>query len=250
MQKFSPEQFGRSLVIFTDGSSLGNPGPGGYGCVLVFPQLDEVIELGGNKIKTTNNEMELSAVVAALSHSVFSTANVEIFTDSSYVINGITKWIFGWQKNNWQTKDKNDVANKYVWEQLAGLVHEREISAKISWHLLPGHVGIIGNERCDEIATGFAAGKPVKLFRGKLSQYGLDILNITIDEKLKKEKSAKKSRSNAPAYSYLSLVDGIAMRHKTWAETESRVKGKRAKFKKAFSADDEKTILGEWGAKL
>ena len=250
MQQFSAEQFSKSLVIFTDGSSLGNPGPGGYGCVLVFPQLNEVIELGGNKIKTTNNEMELSAVVAALSHSIFNTSDVSIFTDSSYVINGITKWIFGWEKNNWQTKDKNDVANKYVWEQLIKLVRERQANAIVSWNLLPGHVGVVGNERCDEIATSFAAGKPVKLFRGKLSDYGRDILNFKIDESLKKEKSEKRSRSNAPAHSYLSLVDGVAMRHATWSETESRVKGKKAKFKKALSAQDEMDILGEWGAKL
>jgi ribonuclease HI len=99
MKQYSAENFKKSLVIFTDGSSLGNPGPGGYGCVTVFQQLDEVVELGGNKTKTTNNEMELSAVIAGLSHTIFNTADVEIFTDSSYVINGITKWIHGWEKN-------------------------------------------------------------------------------------------------------------------------------------------------------
>lgn len=253
MKTYSPEQFAKSLVIFTDGSSLGNPGPGGYGCVVVFQQLDEVVELGGNKIKTTNNEMELSAVIAGLSHSVFNTADVDIFTDSSYVINGITKWIHGWENNGWKTKAKEDVANKSLWQSLSSLVRERENTSKVTWHLVPGHVGVIGNERCDEICTSFAAGKPAPLFRGKLSEYAKshrDILNITIDESLKKDKSAKKSRSGLKAHSYLSLVDGVAMRHATWAETESRVKGKPAKFKKALSADDEKNILGDWGASL
>ncbi len=253
MKTYSPEQFAKSLVIFTDGSSLGNPGPGGYGCVVVFQQLDEVVELGGNKPRTTNNEMELSAVIAGLSHSIFNTADVDIFTDSSYVINGITKWIFGWESNGWKTKVKEDVANKSLWQTLAGLVREREQKSKINWHLVPGHVGVIGNERCDEICTGFASGKPPKLFRGKLSDYARDhrdILTIKIDESLKKDKSNKKSRSGLKAYSYLSLVDGVAMKHTTWAETEARVKGKKAKFKKSLDANDEKNILADWGAKL
>ncbi|MDB4984797.1 MAG: ribonuclease [Patescibacteria group bacterium] len=250
MQKFSAEQFSKSLVIFTDGSSLGNPGPGGYGCVVVSQKLDEVIELGGNKIKTTNNEMELSAVISALSHSVFNTMDVDIFTDSSYVINGITKWVHGWQKNGWKTQAKEDVANKALWQSLITLVKERELHSKVRWNYAPGHVGVVGNERCDEIATSFAAGKDAHLFRGKLSQYKLDVLNFSIDESLKKDKSEKRARSNAPAHSYLSLVDGVAMRHKTWAETEVRVKGKKAKFKKSLSAANEGEILKEWGASL
>ena len=250
MKHFSAEQFTRSLVIFTDGSSLGNPGPGGYGSVIVFQQLDEVIELGGNKVKTTNNEMELSAVIAALSQSTFNTADVEIFTDSSYVINGITKWVYGWEKNGWKTQAKEDVANKALWQTLIGLVRARETSSKVSWNYVPGHVGVTGNERCDEIATSFASGKPSALYRGKLSAYGRDILNFTIDEKLKAEKSASKSKSSAKAYSYLSFVDGVAMRHATWAECEARVKGRPAKFKKSTSAENEGEILKEWGTAL
>lgn len=250
MKQYSSADFDRSLVIFTDGSSLGNPGPGGYGCVMVFHQLDEVIELGGNKIKTTNNEMELSAVIAGLSQSIFNTSDVEIFTDSSYVINGITKWVHGWEKNGWKTQAKEDVANKALWQTLVGLVRERETKSKVSWNYVPGHVGVIGNERCDEVATGFAGGKPPTLYRGKLSAYGRDILNFTIDESLKKTKSETRAKSNAKAFSYLSLVDGVAMRHTTWSECEARVKGKKAKFKKSISADNEKEILSEWGAQV
>jgi ribonuclease HI len=250
MKHYSANDFKKSLVIFTDGSSLGNPGPGGYGCVIVFQQLDEVVELGGNKTKTTNNEMELSAVIAGLSHSVFNTADVEIFTDSSYVINGITKWVHGWEKNGWQTLAKQEVANKSLWQNLIKLVREREIKSKVSWNYVPGHVGVIGNERCDEIATSFASGKPTSLVRGKLSTYGHDVLNFTIDESLKLEKSEKRAKSNAKAFSYLSLVDGVPMRHATWAECEARVKGKKAKFKKSVSAEDEKKILQEWNVTL
>lgn len=251
MQQYSQEQFGSSLILFTDGSSLGNPGPGGYGCVAVFPRLDEIVELGGNKTKTTNNEMELSAVIAGLSHTMSNSAPVEVFTDSSYVINGVTKWVFGWEKNGWKTQTKDDVANKQLWQTLIQLVRERKT---IVWHYVPGHVGVVANERCDEIATSFAGGKAIKLFRGKLSDYqketGKDILNFSIDEELSKEKSEKRSKANVKAYSYLSLVDGVPMRHTTWAECEARVKGVRAKFKKTASKEDEDAILKEWGVHL
>lgn len=250
MKQFKAEDFGQSLVIFTDGSSLGNPGPGGYGTVIVFPKLDEIIELGGNKPKTTNNEMELSAVIAGLSHTVFNQAPVHIFTDSSYVINGITKWINGWKRNGWKTKTGDPVANQALWQNLDGLVAERQKVTTVNWNYVPGHVGVIGNERCDEIATTLAKGKPITLYRGNRVGYGKNLLDFTIDESLKEEKSEKRSRSNAKAYSYLSLVDGILMRHTTWAECEARVKGKSAKFKKALSADDEKSIAQEWGVSL
>lgn len=250
MKQYSAKDFEKSLVIFTDGSSLGNPGPGGYGCVVVFEQLDEVVELGGNKTRTTNNEMELAAVIAGLSHSVFNTANVEVFTDSSYVINGITKWVYGWEKNGWKTLAKQEVANKSSWQSLVSLVREREIHSKISWNHVPGHVGVIGNERCDEIATGFAGAKAPALFRGKLSDYtrttGRDLLNFSIDESLKKAKSETRAKSNAKAYSYMSLVDGVVMKHTTWAECEARVKGKKAKFKKSVSAENEQEIILSW----
>lgn len=250
MHRYSAETLKNMLIIFTDGSSLGNPGAGGYGSVIVFPQLDEVIELGGNKTKTTNNEMEMTAVIAALSHTSFNTAPVHIFTDSSYVINGITKWVFGWEKNGWKTSTHGDVANKSLWQQLIALVREREQKTKISWHLVPGHVGVIGNERCDMIATSFASGKNMQLFRGRLSQYGADILNFSIDESLQQKKKETKSKSGAKAYCYVSLVDGVAKRHATWAECEARVKGKSAKFKKALSPEDEKEILKSWGVSL
>ena len=88
--------FEKSLVAFTDGSSLGNPGPGGWGAALVAKRLDEVVELGGSSPKTTNNEMELSAIVGVLSYAVNNTDPLHIFTDSQYAINGITNWIHEW----------------------------------------------------------------------------------------------------------------------------------------------------------
>lgn len=230
-----------SLVIFTDGSSLGNPGPGGYGAVIVLPKLQEVVELGGMKPMTTNNEMELTAVVSALSYSINNSMPVHIFTDSQYTINGITKWVHGWVKNGWQTKDKQEVKNKGLWQSLYDLVEMRGAHT-ITWHHVRGHVGVPGNERVDDIAREFAEGKDVALYRGSLSGYNIsDILHINISY------ADQQKKAKGVAYSYLSLVDGVLEKHATWAECEARVKGKKAKFKKALSAEHEQEIITEWG---
>jgi ribonuclease HI len=247
MQKFSQKDFEKSLVIFTDGAASGNPGPGGYGSVLIYPMLDEVIELGGGKPNTTNNEMELSAVIAALGYASVNNAPTYIFTDSSYVINGITKWVFGWEKNGWKTTTKQDVANQSLWQSLIQLVREREKTTTIFWNYVPGHAGVIGNERCDIIATGYYNKKPETLYRGKLSQYNLsNILDVSIDEKLMDKKKSSSKSSGTP-YAYISLVDGVFMRHTTWAECEARVKGVKARFKKVFSAEELEQVKTEWG---
>lgn len=250
MKKFEAQEFADSLVIFTDGSSLGNPGPGGWGAVLVFQKLDEVVELGGNKERTTNNEMELAATIAALAHASMNTVPVHIFTDSSYVVQGITKWVHGWKKGGWMTKDKKSVSHQALWEQLDSLVSSRETRGAITWHHVPGHVGVPGNEKCDAIATGLAAGKPIPLYRGKLSQYPTDLLNFTINEEAAAARSDARARANTKAYSYLSLIDGQLEKHTTWTECEKRVAGKKgAKFRKSISREDEEKILSEWGVK-
>jgi len=232
-----------SLLVFTDGSSLGNPGPGGYGSILVSSRLGEVIELGGSKATTTNNEMELGAIVAALTYAVNNRQPIHLFTDSSYAINGVTQWMYGWKKNNWTKKDGEEVKNRFHWETLYRLVEERG-SDTITWHHVPGHAGIPGNERVDDIARWFAEGKDVELYRGTFGGYTIkDIFEISVDDTAAK----KKSHSKAKAYSYLSVVDGTLKRHSTWSETEARVKGKKAQFKKAISPEHEKEILKEWG---
>lgn len=239
------------LTIFTDGSSLGNPGPGGYGAVLVFPALEEVIELGGGKPQTTNNEMELTAVIAALSYAVHNTTPTTVYTDSSYVVNGITKWIKGWEARGWTTKDKKPVMHQALWQQLQSLVTEREKSAPITWMVVPGHMGIHGNERVDTIATAYAEGKDPNLYRGTLGGYPVqNILEVNIDHEALAERKEKRATSNAKAYSYLSLVDGVVMRHDNWGDTKARVDGKKAKFRKALSAEHEQEILAEWGVSL
>jgi len=231
----------RNITIFSDGSSRGNPGPGGWGVVVA--DCERAIELGGGEKLTTNNRMELLGAINALSLVKENKTEIILNTDSSYVINGITKWVYGWQKKNWKTSEKEDVANRDLWEKL----FEVSRNKKIKWNQISGHIGVPGNERCDAIATAFADGEKIDLFRGKLSNYGFDLSDI----KGCAIKIKKKSSNKAPAYSYLSLVHGVLKIDKTWAECERRVKGVKGdvKFKKAISSENEKEILKEWGIK-
>ena len=157
------------ITIYTDGSSKGNPGPGGFGAI-IFGENDSskgnvlsimVKEIGGREEKTTNNRMEMMAAIKALKNTP-KNSEIEIFSDSEYLINGITKWIINWQKNNWKTKNKKQVLNKDLWQELLAEVEKRNVE----WEKVLGHSGHEFNERCDEIATSFADGIKVDLFEG------------------------------------------------------------------------------------
>lgn len=231
------------ITCFTDGASSGNPGPGGYGAVVVNPVRGEVSELGGGKPKTTNNEMELSAVVAALSQMTMNELPITIVTDSSYVMKGATEWYKGWQARDWKTVAGDPVANRELWETLVFLLEQRK--SKVSWKLVKGHADTAGNNRADTIATANATGKSIELYRGRLDAYPVSGIE-TIPETPTASSKTSSSKSG-PAYSYLSLLDNVLMRHKTWAECEARVRGQAAKFRKAMSAADEKEIVTGWG---
>ncbi len=161
------------IIIFTDGASKGNPGPGGYGAVLVLPE-GQVVELGACEKNTTNNRMELSGALHSLKYVLDREEEIMVYTDSKYVIGGMTGWLTNWQKNNWRTAQKKEVLNKDLWEKLA----EYSANKKINWHYVSGHTGVIGNERCDEIASGLALKEEVNLYKGPISEYKLDILKV------------------------------------------------------------------------
>ena len=243
-----------SIFIFTDGSSRGNPGPGGFGAIVIVPKNQDsgfmIQELGGRKEHTTNNRMELMAAIKALQQIQDSRFKIQVFTDSSYLINGITKWICGWQKNGWKTKGKKDVENRDLWEQLVELTqnYAEQTPKGIEWKLVGGHTGVAGNQRCDEIATTFADGKKPPLYSGVLKNYSIkNILDISEDAEARGEKRETRQRQHAKAYSYVSIVDGVVQTHKTWAECEQRVRGKQAKYKKALSAEEERNLIEKWG---
>ncbi len=234
-----------SLIIFTDGSSLGNPGPGGWGALLAYPKLDELIELGGTKLTTTNNEMELTAIVSALSYAVNSSTHIHLYTDSQYAINGVTKWMYGWAHNGWKTKSGEDVKNKELFQSLYSLIGDRG-KDNITWHHVRGHVGVPANERVDDIARLLAEGTNVKMYRGKISEYPTPNI-LSLPSKAEQEAVAKKKKSSGKAYSYLAIVNGQFAEFDTWAECQQYVTGRQAKFKKATSEEHRSEIMAEWG---
>ena len=234
------------LLLFTDGAAKGNPGPGGWGAIVVTPDC-MVTELGGGSPHTTNNKMELSGAIAAFEHIADRPDPVAIYTDSTYLIQGITQWVWGWRKKGWRTAAGGEVLNRDLWERLSALTSARG-PKNVDWRWVRGHVGTAGNERCDVIAVAFALQQPPALYRGPLSGYAVDVLAVPDDTALPKRDAAGRSGVKAAAYSYLSVVDGIPMRHASWAECERRVKGRSgARYKKTTSAADEAAILREWG---
>lgn len=135
----------KDVQIFTNGACSGNPGPGGWGAILRYKNTDK--ELNGYMALTTNNQMELTAAIEALK-ALKEPCNVTLMTDSSYVKDGITKWIFNWKKNNWRTANKKPVKNQELW-----LALDAEIARHhITWQWVKGHDGHAENERADELA--------------------------------------------------------------------------------------------------
>ena len=134
------------VQIFTDGACKGNPGPGGWGAILRFQ--DNEKEINGYQSLTTNNIMELMAVIESLK-VINKPFEIEITTDSKYVKNGITSWIHNWKKNGWKTAAKKPVKNKELWIELDHLIQKHNIS----WKWVKGHSGHIENERADELAN-------------------------------------------------------------------------------------------------
>ena len=134
------------VEIFTDGACSGNPGIGGWGAILRYKTQEK--ELSGSELETTNNRMELTAVIMALS-ALKTSCNISLYTDSQYVMKGITEWLDNWKKNGWKTSNKKQaVKNVDLWQQLDELVQKHEIR----WIWVKGHNGHAENERCDALA--------------------------------------------------------------------------------------------------
>lgn len=136
-----------TTIAFTDGACKGNPGPGGWGALLVLSDGTHIEYFGGES-HTTNNQMELMGAIIALEKSP-SQDTLEIWTDSSYVKNGITSWIHGWKKKGWKTSANKPVKNQALWQRLDALQSTRDVN----WHWVKGHAGHAGNEKADELAN-------------------------------------------------------------------------------------------------
>lgn len=254
MQKTTTQ---KKLILYTDGASRGNPGPGGWAAIIFAD--GAVMEIAGSAKVATNNQMELAAVHAVLSDSgaLSWKGPVVVHSDSAYVINGITKWVKGWEKNGWMTKTKTPVENKAIWEKLSACA--KRYGARLHFEKVKGHAGELYNERCDALAVAYALNRSVKLFSGMQKDY--DVFLEETDAKLfskkanaesgtnstKKSAAPKKAKDNRVAYSYVSMVNGIVHADKTWALCEKRVKGaKGAKYKKVFSKAEETALMQDY----
>ena len=134
------------VIIYTDGACRGNPGPGGWGALIRLDAIEK--EIFGGQFNTTNNQMELTAAIEGLA-ALKERCSVELYTDSKYVMNGITQWIQNWKKNNWRTAAKKDVKNKELWQKLDQLISQHQVQ----WHWVKGHSGDAGNETADLLAN-------------------------------------------------------------------------------------------------
>ena len=136
----------KHVIIYTDGACRGNPGPGGWGALIRLDAIEK--EIFGGQVDTTNNQMELTAAIEGLA-ALKERCSVELYTDSKYVMDGITQWIQNWKKNNWRTAAKKDVKNKELWQKLDQLISQHQVQ----WHWVKGHSGDAGNEAADLLAN-------------------------------------------------------------------------------------------------
>jgi ribonuclease HI len=249
----------KSVTIFTDGACKGNPGPGGWGCIIASPD-GSIREMGGGAKETTNNRMEMAAAIRALDAlELAEPCPILLYTDSTYLIRGVTQWVWGWRSRGWKTAEGKDVANRDLWQDIMQSVSRLKPS-NIEWRYVRGHSGYPGNERCDEIAVSFAAGKNEPLYEGPGEGYFVDLTQLPEAESLpepKKSSNGDRGRSGSGsgaggggsnAVTYLSYRGDEVTRFKTWAECERHVKGQsNVKFKKAKSPHEEREILASWG---
>ncbi len=221
--------------IFTDGACSGNPGPGGWGAIVLFSD-GRVLEMGGSHPETTNNRMELTAALLALEKlREFPTELplITLYTDSKYLIQGMEQWTYLWQRNQWQTSQGKPVLNMGLWKKLI----QAASKLRIQWKHIPAHSNYPGNERCDEIAVAFSRNTHPKLYTGSQVNYGVDLTVLP----------RASSKGSSKPY-YMSYVDGVLFRDSTWNACQERVKGvSRARFKKCRDEEEERRTLEKWG---
>lgn len=244
----------KEILIYGDGACSGNPGPGGYGTIILFPD-HSVLELAEHFDSTTNNRMEISAILKALlfileSKYIQDLEQIQIFTDSVYLIRGATQWMFGWKKKGWKTASNEAIANPDLWMQMDQIlfqVKQKNPHLKIEWNFVKGHAGDPGNERCDQLAVAMSKNEDIDLYTGPAEHYSFNILKLPKKKPLPEMKSNHDSASKKTSW-YLSLVNGVFRTHKTWPECEAVVKGRPGvKFKKVSSSGEEELVKKQWG---
>lgn len=239
------------IYLFTDGACRGNPGPGGWACICVLD--DRVTELGGAANPTTNNQMELTAMMKGLAFlkEKACRGDVCIYSDSKYVLQGMIQWRHSWKKRGWKNKEGEEVKNLSEWKQIDQLMNE--LSDRIHWQYfyIPGHAGYAANERADQIACCFADGMDAHLFSGSRRDYFVHFESRLEEISSFDPQKISFSRPKTEKVYYLSYVGGQVYRDQTWAQCSSRVQGTSgAKYKKIKSSKEEKEVLKKWGVKI
>ena len=230
----------KPYIIIADGACSRNPGPGGWGMILVTPD-DQVIEFGGHEAETTNNRMELNGLYRGMQEiykieSKIKTAKVIHFiTDSKYVLDGASKYVANWARSAWRTSTGTEVKNQDLWEKiLKGFSEFQKLKMRFEYELVKGHSGHDANERCDQIAVAYSKNDPVELYSGPLSEYSVKV------------GTHQKVETFDPVY--LSYVDGVLSRHTTWADCQNATVGiSGAKYKKVKNSQEEEDTLKLWG---
>jgi ribonuclease HI len=203
------------IVAYTDGACAGNPGPGGWAAVILADGQRQ--EISGAVAHTTNNRMELTAVIEAL-RRVPADAAVTVVTDSEYVRRGMTEWVAGWRQRGWRTATGGSVANRDLWEALSALAGDH-----VTWEWVRGHSGHPENERADALARAHTRGaRPAA--------------------------AGRPATPPASGTTYLSLVEGRLQRHPDWPSCQARTHGRSgARYKKCRGPAEERATVQGWG---
>lgn len=225
-----------TFIVVSDGACSGNPGPGGWGLILVVPG-HGVYEFGGSEPDTTNNRMELFSFYRGLQEvyrfaGLTDSRGLRVLSDSKYVLDGAEKNLRNWMRKGWKTQSGDDVKNRDLWERIGkGQELLLEKGFRIHYELVKGHAGSEANERVDQIAVRFSKGEPVDLYSGIRPDYPL---------------SFETGKVFAPVY--LSWVGGVLLRHRSWEECRKAVEGKAgARYKKVKNSLEERETLKSWG---
>lgn len=231
------------IVIYTDGACSGNPGPGGWAAIVSLPE-GRVMEIAGGEAPTTNNRMELRAAIAALEAVAGRPEAAVVYTDSTYLISGVTRWLAAWKRRAWRSSTGQAVLNRDLWERLDELSAARR--ERLSWAYVKGHARSQGNNRCDELAVAVSKGRPLPLYDGPAGGYGRDL--VAPEPGPTSPAGASRPRKKSGPGVYLSLVDGRLEKHATWDDCRARVHGRSgARFKKVSSPAEESDTLRSWG---
>ncbi|HVJ65118.1 MAG TPA: ribonuclease H [Bdellovibrionota bacterium] len=228
-----------NVVIYGDGACSGNPGPGGWAFLLVDAPRSRVIEKSGHAPHTTNNRMELTALIESLEELLVDfpkETSVEFFWDSAYVVNGFNEWLFGWARRDFHKADGTEISNPDLWRRVWDL--KRKLPP-LKMTQIPGHSGLPGNERVDELSVAQSKSLASDPYIGSLTDYRIPFAELLAPKSMTSDPNKKYP-------TYLALLDGRLSRFGTWDECKAFVNGTAAKYKKVKNTFEESQTLKLW----